>query len=173
MPFGTVSAVYAWHRIGHMLKTIVLRLFKAPMARFVDDFFGASRVGVKLTGGVLFSILASLLGFPTDPAKDSDQCSSMIVLGACCTADFSRKVLNTHVEPAKAAKCLELLRGVLDAGTLAPGDASKLAGRLSFSVLHKALLCSNACPFTRERPVTVAAACRRVVYPILVQRAVV
>ena len=138
-------------------------------------FFGASKVGVKLTGGVLFSILASLLGFPTDPAKDSDQCSSMIVLGACCTADFSRKVLNTHVEPAKAAKYLELLRGVLVAGTLAPGDASKLAGRLSFSVtvtgnrvgrayikpfyaqMHAPLPGNDLSPWLR--------ACRRVVLP--------
>ena len=40
MPFGTVSAVYAWHRVGHALLLITLRLFRASVGRYVDDFFG-------------------------------------------------------------------------------------------------------------------------------------
>lgn len=134
MPFGTISAVYAWRRVGHMLQQLVLRLFKAPVARYVDDFFGVSRVGVNLTGGVLLSFLCHLLGFPTDPAKDSDMAETMVVLGSLCGVCYPSKVFSTQVEPSKACKYMRLLRDVLESGTLEPGTASKLAGRLSFAV---------------------------------------
>lgn len=134
MPFGTVSAVYAWHRVGHMLRTLVLRIFKAPVARYVDDFFGASKLGVVYTGGWLLTVLAGLLGFPTDPEKDSDNAESMVVLGSLCRVDFRGRSLRTHVEPSKAAKYAQLLQTVLDTNLLEPGQASKMAGRLSFAV---------------------------------------
>ena len=86
--------VYAWHRVGHMLEVLVLRLFKA---RFVDDCFGASKVGVRFTGGVILSFLATLLGFPTDPDKDSDLCLRVVGLGALFVAAISRRVLKTRV----------------------------------------------------------------------------
>ena len=41
MPFGTVSAVYSWHRVGAFLLAIVLRTCRAPAARFVDEFSAA------------------------------------------------------------------------------------------------------------------------------------
>ena len=43
MPFGSISAVHAWHRTGAFLLAAVRRLALAPAARYVDDFFGASR----------------------------------------------------------------------------------------------------------------------------------
>ena len=134
MPFGTVSAVYAWHRVGHMLRTLVRCLFRAPCARYVDDFFGVDRVGVQLSGGLVLSLLAGLTGFPTDPAKDSNFADTMVVLGALIRADFPERLVTTQVEPTKAAKYGEQLECVLQCGTLAPGEASKLAGRLSFAV---------------------------------------
>ena len=45
MPFGIVSAVYVWHRVGFALWYIVVGLL-APMGRYVDDYFGASKTGV-------------------------------------------------------------------------------------------------------------------------------
>ena len=38
MPFGAVSSVVAWHRVGALLKTIAVQLAKCPVARYVDDF---------------------------------------------------------------------------------------------------------------------------------------
>ena len=43
MPFGSISAVHAWHRISTLMLIIILRACKAPLAKYVDDFFGASR----------------------------------------------------------------------------------------------------------------------------------
>ena len=51
MPFGTVGAVYGWHRFANVYLAALRRLFLVPAAKFVDDFFGAGRSGVKWTAG--------------------------------------------------------------------------------------------------------------------------
>ena len=137
-PFGTIAAVYSWHRVGHLLKLLVLMLFLAPVCRYVDDFFGASKVGVKLTGGVILSVLASLLGYPCarpcDESKSADLAVAMTVLGSLCAVSFSECVLYTKVDPEKAQKYRAQLASLLSSQTLSAGEASKLAGRLSFAV---------------------------------------
>ena len=72
MPFGVVASVVAWHRIGAWLSRVVLQSAKAPVARYVDDFFGASKAGVKWTGGRILSLLCSLSGLLVDADKDVD-----------------------------------------------------------------------------------------------------
>ena len=133
-PFGTVAAVYSWHRVGFFLLLIVLVLFLAPGCRYVDDFFGASRKGVRLTGGVILSMLASVLGFPCDDSKNADYAAAMTVLGCLCTVSFAERVLYTRVDAEKASKYRLQLKELLELQHLSPGDASKLAGRLSFAV---------------------------------------
>eukprot|EP00435_Cladocopium_sp_Y103_P044779 s1987_g12.t1 len=134
MPFGTISAVHAWHRVGYFLSAILLQVFKCPVARYVDDFFAASRKGLTYHAGRVLSVISRLLGFPTDSAKDADDAIRMVCLGAEVEAMFSTRQLRTHVDHAKAAKYISSLRSFLAAGLLTPGEASKLAGRLSFSV---------------------------------------
>ena len=163
-PCGTVAAVYAWRRVGHLLG-LVLRLFCAPTPRYVDDFFGASRIGVRLTGGVVLSVLASLLGFPCDDSKSADQAVAMTVLGSLCRLCFADRVLYSSVDPDKAARYRKHLLQILDTQVLAPGDASKIAGRLSFAVVvsgHRAEHTSNLflhspirqCPKTKLRRIS-------------------
>ena len=108
MPFGTVSAVYAWHRVGHALFSIIVKCLKAPMGRYVDDYFGASRSGVEWNGGACLTVLASLLGFPTDDAKSADSMIYMIVLGASVSLDWSKKLVSMCVDQAKADKWVVL-----------------------------------------------------------------
>ena len=71
MPFGTVSAVYAWHRVGFMLCCILRALFLCPAARYVDDFFGASRLGIQWHAGRVLTVISKLLGFPVDDDKSA------------------------------------------------------------------------------------------------------
>ena len=69
MPFGAVASAVAWHKVGAILLLCILRLAKAPLSRYVDDFFGCSKEGVVWTGGKLLSILCTLTGFLCDPEK--------------------------------------------------------------------------------------------------------
>lgn len=110
-------------------------MLKCPVARYVDDVFAAARKGLTYHAGRVLSVKSRLLGFPTDNAKDADDAIRMVCLGTEVEAMFSTKQLGTHVGHAKAAKYTSPLRCSLAAGVLTPGKASKLAGRLSFSVI--------------------------------------
>ena len=56
MPFGSTSAVYGWHRVGCLLKDIMVCVSLAPCCRFVDDFFGVEPARCdEYTGGFCLS----------------------------------------------------------------------------------------------------------------------
>ena len=110
------------------------KILKVPVARYVDDFFGASAKGIRCTGGVAVSILSDLLGIPCDIDKAVDYGSLMVVLGIQLNIDFSRKMVTMVIQEAKAKAWAELISSVLAASHLDPGAAAKLAGRLSFAV---------------------------------------
>eukprot|EP00959_Pyramimonas_sp_CCMP1952_P194877 4075166-Pyramimonas_sp.AAC.1 len=80
--FGASAANAAWHRLGSFIRHVVLVKFRAPLFRYVDDFFGVSRRGVGITGGWLVTEGLPLLGLVTDPAKDVDDTLVLPVLGA-------------------------------------------------------------------------------------------
>ena len=134
MPFGTVSAVYAWHRMGHALLLIVMVLFKVPMGRYVDDYFGANREGVTCTGGHCLSVIAALIGLPTDDNKDASDVISVALLEATVIVHQPNCTVLVKVEKEKAEKWVNILLAWLASGVCSPQDAAAMPGRLSFSV---------------------------------------
>ena len=46
LPFGAISSVHHWERIGALLCAIARRILHLPVYRFVDDFFAACRATV-------------------------------------------------------------------------------------------------------------------------------
>ena len=81
-PFGAVASVHSWHAVASFICEVVTVLAHAPVGFHVDDFFGASRAGAQLDGGVMVSIVATLLGVPTDEDKSISYAVIMTVLGA-------------------------------------------------------------------------------------------
>ena len=90
MPFGTVSAGVGWHRVGYAFWWILVVHFKAPAARFVDDFFGVSKCGVYLTAGRLLSVVSRIMGLPIDDGKDADDMLTIVVLGIEATIKLAQ-----------------------------------------------------------------------------------
>ena len=107
-----------WRRVGFFLLLIVLVLFQAPGCRCVDDFFGASRKGACLTGGVILSMLTPVHGFPCDDSRNADYAAAMKVLGCLCIVSFAERVLYTR------AQYRLQLKELLELQHLLPGDAS-------------------------------------------------
>ena len=134
MPFGSVSAVYAWHRVGGFILWLLVRILKIPCARYVDDFFGASAAGIKCTGGVAAFILTELLGLPCDSAKSVDFSELMVVLGIQINLSFAEKLVSMVVQESKARAWKNVILSILECELLDPGLAAKLAGKLSFAV---------------------------------------
>ena len=135
MPFGTISAVYAWHRIGHALLCMILVIFLAPVARYVDDFFGASKEGITWTGGRILSVLSKLLGFDSDDAKDADDAIRMTVLGAELAIKWPYRSVSSKVDSVKASRWVDDLVAMVKRGVCSMELAAKYAGRLSFAVV--------------------------------------
>ena len=116
------------------MATACRRLVLAPLGRCVDDFSGASQHNVAWSGGRCLDIISGLIGFACDPAKSSDGCLQMVVLGAKVMLSWALKAVSVRVDDEKAARWAASLENALDAGVLDPGDAAKAAGRLSFAV---------------------------------------
>ena len=144
MPFGTTSAVYAFHRLGEFLSWVCRKLARAPVGRYVDDFFGVARLGVVWTGGVILGILTDLFGRPVDHDKSVDHVTVMTLLGAEVMVDCEAKTVSSKVDKTKAEHWKVSLEECLSTKVMDPGVASKLAGRLSFAVTVAADRCGRA-----------------------------
>ena len=62
MPFGAVSACWAYRRNGNVLEMMLRRRFRCPYSRYVGDLAGASLAGVAWTGGKVLTATSFLLG---------------------------------------------------------------------------------------------------------------
>ena len=62
MPFGCVAAVLSFHRLGNLFEELIKKRFMAGIARYVDDFFGVAKAGVRMTGGRVLSQMGVLMG---------------------------------------------------------------------------------------------------------------
>ena len=106
MMFRATKANAAWHRLGSFVSYYIVIKFKAFLLRYVDDYFGASRVMV--TGGTLLTDILELLGLCTDSTKDNDTLS-LPVLGSLVTVHLKHRSVTTQVVLQKAAKWADLL----------------------------------------------------------------
>ena len=134
MPFGATSAVYAWHRLGNLLAWVILTTARAPLGRYVDDFFGASVSGIRWSGGKLLDVLGLALGLPMDPGKSVDAAVLMDVLGIEVDLNWARKLVSTCVSVDKAHRWASELDKILEEAVCSPELASTMAGRLSLAV---------------------------------------
>ena len=105
-----------------------------PVSRFVDDFFGASRQGVRCNGGWVISRLCKLLGFDTDEEKSEDFLGSMSVLGSRIQSIFEEGRVTSRIDEKKAQKWTILLTRILHEWKLDSEQSMKMAGRLGAAV---------------------------------------
>ena len=68
----------------------------------MDDFYGASKRGVQITGSVVLRWLADLVGRPVEPTKNVDQKHTIIVLEAKVIVDFHEWCVRAGVDNDKA-----------------------------------------------------------------------
>ena len=63
MPFGTIGAVHAWHRVGQMMWHIITTMSMIPHQRYVDDYFGVVRQSlVENTAKCVKEVIEVLMG---------------------------------------------------------------------------------------------------------------
>ena len=81
-PFGATASVYAWERIGQLIRWIARKYLKMVVFTFVDDSFALERIDSLQHGMGCFARLVRALLGPSAIAADKLECGrSLVVLG--------------------------------------------------------------------------------------------
>ena len=135
LPFGAVASVHHWERCGELIKAIARRILHLPVLRFVDDFFTADRRESTAHAMHIFARLVRCLLGPTAIAAHKLQHANPLpVLGINVKVSSVGAIF--WPEPEKIVKWIAQIEAALKAKRLDGGEASRLAGRLSFGSQH-------------------------------------
>jgi len=153
--FGATSSVHSWERVGAMLTVFARKLLRIPVFRYVDDLFSTDRPVCVLArllharpncvGGVLGRpccvehamhcmerLVKAVLGEDAVAiGKLEFGTAQLVVLGIVMAPRMDG--FTCRLSPKTAEKCSMTIREAIASGTLQPGCAKKLAGRLSWA----------------------------------------
>jgi hypothetical protein len=107
----------------------------APVARFVDDFFGVSVISGYWSGGHVLDRLLTLSGYTCDPKKSEDVSFLLKILEAEVTILVESSQVRWRIDPLKSQRWLDMLQKILDSRTLDPVLALRMAGRLGAALV--------------------------------------
>lgn len=132
-PFGAKASVFNWERVGRFLRTVARRLLHIGMFEYVDDYFAAEHPSVVEHAMECFAkVVRALLGDGAIAEGKLLWGSSLEILGVQVNLAWDRFTLRPSIE--KMRKCLVVIKAALaEGGSLSPGCASKLAGRLQWA----------------------------------------
>ena len=138
MPFGALSAVYSWDRLGQCLQAIVAGVLCAPVNRYVDDLYLVCyRQGSRELRAFMLELI-DLLGFCLETSKTPTPAPSQTILGV--HVEVSRnKIRGVHhykaglsLDESKAKCWYQQLCEAESSSVISCRDAQKLAGRFNF-----------------------------------------
>ena len=135
LPFGAISSVYGWDRVGNMLTHLARVILKIAVLRYVDDYFWAEHAETIAHAKDCFAtVVRALLGEAAIAAHKLEHGLSLTILGL----DMEATVTGVNCRPsqAKRVKWLKLIHNALDEQSLHCGEAAKLAGALNWASQH-------------------------------------
>ena len=139
-PFGSISSVHNWDRIGSLLRAIARRILHIIVLRYVDDFFGPDRLASASNAMAVFArLVRACLGDDSISPRKTECGNPLVILGVLATA--SRDGATFVPSPDKVDKWLITINRILEEHVLESGAASKLSGQLQWGtqrMFHRA-----------------------------------
>ena len=130
-PFGAIASVHAWERVGAAITHIARKFLKIAVLRYVDDLFAPERTQtMRHSLQCLARLIRVLLGPTAVAEKKLAYGTKLDILGV--DIKMSKRGYKCKPKRSKARAWIATLENALSLGKLLPGDASKLAGRLSW-----------------------------------------
>ena len=126
--------MHAWERIGAAIRYLARVLLRLPVFRFVDDFYSAEKATLaQHAKGCFARLVRALMGADAIAEKKLEYGNPLTVLGIDVEAGHEEVRATVNQEKAKCWS--NTLKAALDqqVPTMAPSDAGKMAGRLSFA----------------------------------------
>ena len=131
-PFGAVASVHNWERIGAGVCFIARKYLKLDLLRYVDDMFGVESIEtVHHAMECSRRLICILLGKTAVQDKKVECGNELEVLGVWVAPNADG--VECWPAPNKVKKWLAVIERALAEGKLSAGEASKLAGRLSWA----------------------------------------
>jgi hypothetical protein len=131
-PFGSIASVHAWERIGAMICHVARRVLWLPLLRYVDDFFAADHPECAEHSMHCFARLTRcMLGSTAIAARKLECGAPLVILGL--KLDVSRDGITCWPSEDKVVKWSAKIDEALNTSKLPAGEASKLAGALSWA----------------------------------------
>ena len=131
-PFGAISSVHNWDRIGSFLCTAACRLLHLPILRFVDDYFSLERPKAAEHAMQCFArLVRCILGDSAISVRKLEVGNPLTILGVTISLDSHGIQLRPSGD--KKLKWSKQIQAALDRNSLFSGEASKISGRLSWA----------------------------------------
>lgn len=135
MPFGAISSVFHWDRIGSLICTIARKVLRLPVLRYVDDFFTIDRELSTPRAKLIFArLVRCLLGETAISERKLEHGNPLTILGIEAFLQHDGATFRPNEE--KAVKWSDKIWEILCNGSLKGGEASKLAGALQWATSH-------------------------------------
>ena len=128
--FGAVSFVWNFHRVGNWLLRFLRTKAVLPALKYVDDFFGVSRRGLRFAPTDVMSIIFSAFGLELDGRKSECFQSALVVLGAKVVVSWMKRSVAFSLSEEKRTRWVAELLLILKSGTMSPMQAEQYIGRL-------------------------------------------
>ena len=144
LPFGASASVSGWDRFGLAVQGILARIFLLLYFRFVDDMFAGDAevepascpepcfVGPDGAAHLARVVVQDLLGWSLDAAKATTAEKHAVILGVGVRFDDANQVIAFELERDRLQQWRAQILEALEDGALAPTQAQKLAGKLSW-----------------------------------------
>lgn len=106
---------------------------RAPILKYVDDWFTASKKGAKITGIDIVHMVLMCLGIPLDQRKTFQLQETLVVLGARLASSWAKRGYYLCVDDDKRKRWLKKLKECMERNTMDPGEASKMGGQFTWT----------------------------------------
>ena len=129
-PFGMTASVFNFNRRAHALTWVLARLFLLLSLNFFDDHFGFCKNSLAEAECNLVKGICHLLGVTVN--EKFQWADRLNLLGIAYSFSEERLLILRERKEALIQEILE----ILSRGSLTPGEAAKLRGKLSFVSVH-------------------------------------
>ena len=132
--FGLQAAVVAFNRFPDLAVRLLRGVFAWTGTHYFDDFLTVEPRACAGSGQEVLEGVMALLGLPVSPEKHVEADSEFVFLGVQCSLRrLSSMEVLLGISEARAESLRHDLGSVVRANILCPGEASRMAGRLSFA----------------------------------------
>ena len=133
LSFGATGSCFGWHMVSKLIMIFLRRRLFLPALKYVDDYFGLSRMDVKYDLGYCLGVVAMALGTPTEEAKTERFNEQMVILGMQVTLFWIKRMMTVGLLEDKKKRWVEVITECLEEGGMSSADATKMAGRLQWA----------------------------------------